>query len=136
MAFLTPVRAIPVLLNPTTSTGTGTIEVRGDASSDRPRWTDPDEPDTRGAHESDLKCLAIGADYADFFSSWGALTSVTSVDFMLYTGSPSSVCSPSITYVLTGSRVKDPPARISDGVCSVVDRGWRRAFTVDPSFGL
>ena len=35
--FLRPVRAMPVLLNPTMSTGTGTSEVRGDASSVRPR---------------------------------------------------------------------------------------------------
>src|SRR6516162_5660551 len=165
--FLTPERAMPVLLNPTTSTGIGTNEVRGNASSVRPRWNDPDESDTRGSHEFDLKCLAIGTVYADFFSSWGALTSVTSVDFILYTGSPSSVCSPSIratviitglmrstvpsasryslhtsfdsntstsfgacpvsapsfTYFLTGSRVKDPPARIPGGVCSVDESG-------------
>jgi len=102
--FLAPVRAIPLLLNPTTSTGIGTNEVRVNASSVRPRWTDPDETDTRGAQEFDLKCLAIGTDYADFLSSWGALTSVTSVDFILYTGSPSSVCSPSIraTMIITG----------------------------------
>ena len=102
--FLTPERAMPVLLNPTTSTGIGTKEVRGNASSVRPRWNDPDESNTRGSHEFDLKCLAIGTVYADFFSCWGALTSVTSVDFMLYTGSPSRVCSPSIraTVIITG----------------------------------
>src|SRR5215468_1654392 len=103
-AFLAPVTAIPLLLNPTTSTGIGTNEVRVNASSVRPWLIAPDETDTRGAQEFDLKCLAIGTDYADFLSSWGALTSVTSVDFILYTGSPSSVCSPSIraTMIITG----------------------------------
>lgn len=72
-----------MLLKPRTNIGIGTKAFRAGVSSLRPRSIDPAEQDTRDVHEFDLACWAMGGAYADFFSSCGALTSVTSVDFML-----------------------------------------------------
>src|SRR5215470_16011867 len=130
-----PVIAIPLLLNPTTSTGIGTNEVRVNASSVRPWWTAPDETDSRGAQELDLKCLAIGTDYADFLSSCGALTSVTSVDFILYTGSPSSVCSPSIraTMIITGLIRNTVPSASRYSLHTSLDSNTSTSFGACPA---
>jgi hypothetical protein len=81
--LVTPVNAAPELLKPKTNIGTGTNAFRAKPSSVRPRRIGPDERDIRETHASDLACIAIAGDYADFFSSCGALMSVTSVDFML-----------------------------------------------------
>src|SRR5215469_15007862 len=133
-AFLAPVTAIPLLLNPTTSTGIGTNEVRINASSVRPWLIAPDETDSRGAHAFDLKCLAIGTDYADFLSSWGALTSVTSVDFILYTGSPSSVCSPSIRdiVIITGLMRSTVPSAKRYSLHTSLDSNTSTSFGACP----
>ena len=77
-----PDKAVPLLLNPNTNDGIGTNAFRAGVSSLRPRCNDPAEQDTRDVHVFDLAYWAMDA-YADFFSSCGALTSVTSVDFML-----------------------------------------------------
>jgi hypothetical protein len=80
---VTPDRAAPELLNPNMNIGTGTNALRASTSSVRPRFIGPEEQDTRVVHAFDLPCMAIAVDYADFFSSCGALRSVTKVDFML-----------------------------------------------------
>ena len=80
---MSPDKAGPPLLKPNTNDGIGTNAFRAGVSSLRPRCIDPAEQDTRDVHVFDLAYWAISEAYADFFSSFGALTSVTSVDFML-----------------------------------------------------
>ena len=78
-----PDNTAPLLLKPITNDGIGTNAFRAGVSSLRPRCSDPAEQDTRDVHVFDLAYWAMSEAYADFFSSCGALTSVTSVDFML-----------------------------------------------------
>lgn len=78
-----PDKPVPLLLKPNTNDGIGTNAFRAGVSSLRPRCNDPAEQDTRDVHVFVLAYWAISETYADFLSSCGALTSVTSVDFML-----------------------------------------------------
>ena len=78
-----PDKAAPLLLKPITNDGIGTNAFRAGVSSLRPLCNDPAEQDTRDVHVFDLAYWAMSEAYADFFSSCGALTSVTSVDFIL-----------------------------------------------------